>query len=41
MKQNPKHYGEELGGRLFWKITLTVVCAVAGGMLLLYIFHVI
>jgi len=40
MSQNPKLNGDESGGRLFWKITLTVVCAIAAGMLLLYICHV-
>ena len=41
MSQNPKRYGDETGGQFFWKVTLTVVCAIAAGMLLLYFFHVI
>ncbi len=41
MNQNaPKRSGESEGG-LFWKITLTVLCVVLGGVLALYLLRVL
>jgi hypothetical protein len=41
MKPNPRRSDGAPGAQLFWKITLTVVCAIAGGILLLYVFKVL
>jgi hypothetical protein len=41
MKPNPRQSNDAPGAQLFWKITLTVVCSIAGGIFLLYVFKVL
>ena len=41
MNPNPQRSDDEPGGRLFWKVTLTIVCVVAGGIVVLYLFRVL
>ena len=36
-----EHLSEELGQQWSWKITLTILCAIVGAILVLYLFHVL
>ena len=41
MNPNPRRSDDEPGAQFFWKITLTIVCAIAGGILLLHVLKVL
>jgi hypothetical protein len=41
MNANQQPSKDQSGGQLFWKITLTIACVVAGAIVALYLFRIL